>query len=42
MDVKSKDHHLIVSRNNLKLKFWKGNYSREVMMLVDSRKRIFE
>ena len=26
IDVKSKDHHLVVSRVNLKLKFWKGNY----------------
>ena len=25
-DVKNKDHHLVVSRVNLKLKFWKGNY----------------
>ena len=26
IDVKSKDHHLVVSRVNLKLKFRKGNY----------------
>ena len=25
-DVKSKDHHLVVSRVNLKLEFWKGKY----------------
>ena len=24
--LRSKDHHLVVSRVNLKLKFWKGNY----------------
>ena len=26
IDVKSTDHHLVVSRVNLKLKFWKENY----------------
>ena len=26
MDVKSKDHHVVVSRVQLKQKFWKGNY----------------
>ena len=26
IDVKSKDHRLVVSKVNLKLKFWKGNY----------------
>ena len=26
IDLKSKDHHLVVSRVNLKWKFWKGNY----------------
>ena len=29
IDVKSKDHHLVVSKVNLKLKFWKGNYLPE-------------
>ena len=29
IDVKSKDHHLVMSRVNLKLKFWKGNYLPE-------------
>ena len=40
IDVKSKDHHLVVSRVNLKLKFRKGNNLPEVMMLVVSRMRI--
>ena len=26
IDVKSKYHHQVVSKSNLKLKFWKGNY----------------
>ena len=26
IDVKSKDHHLVVPGVNLKLKFWRGNY----------------
>ena len=42
IDVKSKDHHLVVSKVNLKLKFRKGNSSRKVMMLVDSRMKIRE
>jgi hypothetical protein len=29
IDVKSKDYHLVVSRVNLKLKCWKGNYLQE-------------
>ena len=29
IDVKSKDHHLVVSKVNLKLKFWKGDYLPE-------------
>ena len=29
IDVKSKDHHLVVSKVNLKLKFRKGNYLPE-------------
>ena len=40
IDVKSKDHHLVVSRVNLKLNFGRVTTSREVMMLVDSRMRI--
>ena len=42
MDFKSKDHHLVASTVNLKLKFRKGNYFGETMMLVDSRMRIWE
>ena len=41
-DVKSKDHHLIVSRTNLKLKFRKGNYllgSYDVNRLHDENLR---
>ena len=26
VDVRSKDHHLVASTVNLRLKFWKGNY----------------
>ena len=26
IDVKCKDYHVVGSRVNLKLKFWKGNY----------------
>ena len=42
IDVKSKDHHLVVSRVNLKLKFRKGNYlprSYDVGRLQDKNLR---
>ena len=41
-DDKSKDHHLVVSSVNLKLKFWKGNYllgSYDVGRLQDENLR---
>ena len=43
-DVKSKDHHLVVSRVNLKLKLRKGNYllgSYDVGRLQDKFERNF-
>ena len=40
IDVKSKDHHLVVSKVNLKLKFRRVTPSRKVMMLVDFRMKI--
>ena len=39
IDVKSKDHHRVVSRVNLKLNFGTLTTCREVMMLVDSQIR---
>ena len=29
IDIKTKDHHVVVSWVNLKLKFWNGNYLLE-------------
>ena len=42
IDVKSKDHNLVMSWVNLKLKFRKGSLttSKEVIKLVDSRMKI--
>jgi len=42
IDVKSKDNHLVVSRVNLKLKFWKSNYllgSHDIRRLQDENLR---
>ena len=41
IDVKSKDRHSVVCGAYSKLKFWKGNYHLESMMLVYSRMRIY-
>ena len=30
IDIKSKDHHLVVSRANSNVKFWKGDYLLQV------------